>query len=46
MRELENCHQNHLFPVRECASYQEDFFECHSRNKQVLISITQDKTNE
>jgi hypothetical protein len=43
MRELENCYHNNLYPATRCKAQQEDFLECHNRNKQVKHTNTKVK---
>jgi hypothetical protein len=35
MREVEDCFHRELFSVTKCKTVRDDFFECHTRAKQV-----------
>ena len=37
LREVEHCYHRNLYPATNCQKEQNDFFECHTRGKQVLL---------
>lgn len=43
--ELRYCSENNLFPKTQCQNEREDFLECHSRAKQVIIVDKEEQIN-
>lgn len=43
MQELKSCHDTKIYPQTNCKNEAEDFIECHSRQKHVLLPLTIEK---